>query len=487
MKSKLSVLLTLLLGLNVFLFAQKNKPKTGREIKFTITHAVDSVVYLASHYKDKIIVMDSARVVTPGVFIFSAADTLKDGLYMLVSQAHKPYVSFIIDRNQHFSIKGDTSGTLSKIEIQNSPENLRLLEFSKKSSEANTTLKAYREKYAEFEKAERKDSMEFYKEKSKNLTETMNRYVDGIIENEGHTLFGKMQRAYKEIDIPQNTENAEDDNSFIIYYYRTHFWDNIDLKEDRLIYTPVLYPKLTDYFDRVLQYADADTITHYINLLLNKVDPNSELFRYFLDYLTYHYETSKILGHDAVFVNIAKTYQLQGKCTWLDSVIVEKYANKIRKMEPTLIGEKAPLLLMPDTAMSPHIKDWHSNYDFERDFEIMWFFDPDCGTCKKETKKLIELYNERAKGLGINVYAVCIDNDIDRWKRYIIEHKFPFLCVGGNTANIDFKEVYNIIGTPAMFILDKNRKIILNKRVDIEQIPEFLEQHRRIEEAKKKN
>jgi len=66
------------------------------------------------------------------------------------------------------------------------------------------------------------------------------------------------------------------------------------------------------------------------------------------------------------------------------------------------------------------------------------------------------------------------------------EKKYPWINVGGNSANIDYIEVYNIIGNPTMYIIDNsNKEIILNRRIEMNAIPTFLEQYEKIKESKK--
>jgi hypothetical protein len=42
------------------------------------------------------------------------------------------------------------------------------------------------------------------------------------------------------------------------------------------------------------------------------------------------------------------------------------------------------------------------------------------------------------------------------------------------------------MGNPAMFIMNKDHVIILNKRIEMSSIPQFLEEYERIEELKRK-
>ena len=111
--------------------------------------------------------------------------------------------------------------------------------------------------------------------------------------------------------------------------------------------------------------------------------------------------------------------------------------------------------------------------------------------CKKESKNLRAVYDS-LQAIGkrnFDVYAIANDADIDRWKKYVKENNYPWLQVGGNKGNLDYLEYFNIyeMGNPAMFIMDnKDHRIILNKRIEMSNIPQFLEEYEKIEEYKRK-
>ena len=77
------------------------------------------------------------------------------------------------------------------------------------------------------------------------------------------------------------------------------------------------------------------------------------------------------------------------------------------------------------------------------------------------------------------MYAVANDADIDRWKKYVKENNYPWINVGGNKGNVDYLELFNIYetGNPAMFIINEKHEIILNRRIEMNTVPEFLRQY----------
>ena len=75
------------------------------------------------------------------------------------------------------------------------------------------------------------------------------------------------------------------------------------------------------------------------------------------------------------------------------------------------------------------------------------------------------------------VYAIGYESDVDKWVKYVREHEFHFVNVGGPNVNIDYQEAYNVHGAPTMIILNEKRDIIMNKVLPVKQILPFLDNY----------
>ncbi|MBO7268794.1 MAG: redoxin domain-containing protein, partial [Bacteroidales bacterium] len=88
------------------------------------------------------------------------------------------------------------------------------------------------------------------------------------------------------------------------------------------------------------------------------------------------------------------------------------------------------------------------------------------------------------EGGPLSVYAVYADSKEDRWKKYIEENLFiynPFM----NWVNVydpelesNFQMLYNVIKTPQMFLLDREKKIV-GRGLDVKALKELLEERNR--------
>ena len=456
----------------------------GHELIFNIKDSKDTLVYLVIHYNDKLILKDSVKPSKKCKFVFKGPDRYDDGLYSLVSMDKKLYLNFILDHNQHFEYSLDTTMNVDHVTVKNSPENAEMLRFQKKTAQASKDANEWSQKIKDFEAAGNADSASYYKEKLTNINNEMTDFINDLINRNPGFLFSKMQKSYKEVDIPEyKTEDGEPDYMKQAAYYRLHYWDNVDLADHRFIYIPSFDPKMKDYFLKLLYHQETDTINKYIDLFLKKTERDTFMYHYCTDWLSYQFETSKVIGHDAVFYHIAKTNQLAGKCYWLDEDVLDLYQKRTKRLEPTLIGKVAPELIIPDTTMTEDMTQWRSSYKMEKPYTILWFYDPNCPECKKESKKLREVYDS-LQAIGkrnFDVYAIANTPDIDRWKKYVKENNYPWLNVGGNKGNLDYLEYFNIMSNPTMFIMEnRNHKIILNQRIEMSSIPQFLEEYEKI-------
>ena len=159
-------------------------------------------------------------------------------------------------------------------------------------------------------------------------------------------------------------------------------------------------------------------------------------------WLTLTYESSKIMGMDAVFVHMVEKYYVTNQAYWVDSAQLAKITERAYILNPILIGKKAPPITMIDSTGKTI-----SLYDVKAKYTIAIFWDVDCGHCKKEIPKLQELYTNKLKGKGIEVYA--------------------------------------IYSTPFIYLLDEN-KIIRAKHIDVDQLGDLIDILEKEKEREKK-
>ncbi|MCL2167993.1 MAG: DUF5106 domain-containing protein [Lentimicrobiaceae bacterium] len=470
------------------LSAQKSKPKEpNHKLVFNIKDCKDDQMLLAIHFRDKLMLKDSAKNNGKCTFIFERDEKYDEGLYSLVSDKKVRIMDFMMDGTQNFTYNIDTTGNVNNYSVSGSPENEEMLRFQQKTVESQKLMREWGDKRKSFDEEEKKDSAEYYLELMKNKHEEMEKFISDLIEKNPTHLFSKFQKSFREIEIPDPPvfDDGSIDSLFQTIYYRTHYWDNFDLSDRRYLFLPSYEPKLNTYFKKILWYHDSDTINKYMDMMLEKTYSDSLMYRFLLEYLTVEFDNSKIIGHDAVLVHLTKNNQLAGKCPWIDEDYFKKIKMRIEDLEPMLIGTKSVELILPDTAQDDK-KGWYSSYNMPKKYRILWFYDHTCSHCQKESKELKAVYDslENIGKLNFDVYAVNRTDDIEKWKKYIRDGGYTWLNLGGAKGNVDWKEVYHITTNPQFYIINQDKIIILNKDIPKDMIPQFLEEYEKKEAEK---
>jgi len=255
-------------------------------------------------------------------------------------------------------------------------------------------------------------------------------------------------------------------------YYHDHFFDNVSISDADLLRTPIYQQKLMEYLDQVI-IQEPDSVIKEVDFLLESAGVNPEIYRYMLVTLSNKYETSSIMGHDKVFVHIVENYYLTGTADWVSEDLLAKLEERTASIKPNFIGNPAPPLVLNDTLYSRV-----SLYDdVDANYTVLYFYDPDCGHCKKKTPELYEAYS-KLRNQGVEVLAINITNNTDRWKEYIRENDFDWINLADSFNQTNFRFYYDVRTTPTLYILDESKRIIA-KKIDASQVEDFINNQER--------
>ncbi len=433
----------------------------GYKIDITVNNFAGARVTLANYFGEKPYKADSATVEN-GHFVFEGEEALPQGMYLVVLPPKSTYFEIIVGEDQHFSLQTDTLNFVSNMKVEGSEENevfykdlVYLADQRAKVNEIQEELKTVE-----------KDS-DRYKElvESRNQvnTEVMT-YREELMNSKPDHLYPKMLRTMKEPTVPPAPDGA--DSLYAFHYYRAHFFDNVDLNDQRLLRTPILHQKIDTYIER-LTYKHPDSINKSIDYIIGQTQ-DTLIFRYLVQTFLNKYAASKIMGMDAVYVHMVEHYYMKGLAYWSDQENLEKMTERALSISPTLIGRKAPGFSMQD--MNGKMVSLH---DIKAKYTILYFWDYDCGHCKKVTPQLAEAYKKYIDK-DVQLVTVSINGAIDIWKEKVAEYGIKGIPLADPYRKSGFDAKYDIRSTPRLFLLDED-KIIKAKHITVEQMEELLD------------
>ena len=459
------VALLAFLMLSLVTSAQTGGYKIGIEIK----GIPDTTAYLAFYMGDKIYIQDTARV-NDGVMTFEhKTDTLKGGMYIIAGQKSNKYLEFLVNENTHFSLRTSIDDLSGEMKAKNSRENKLFYTYIDFLNKQQKIMAPIRTMLGNPDIAE--DSLAWAREQSALATKKVEQYRDELIaENQG-TFFATFIKSTIAPDIPElpTLPDGSPDSSKLWYLYKSSFWDNYDLTDEKLLRTPEFSRKVDSYFDDVV-FQHPDSLAQDIDELIEKSKPAIDTYKYLIWYLTLKYERSQIMGFDAVFVHMAKTYYESGIDTWTNATVVQNIIDRANTLEPLLLGKTAPPLILLDT--SGVLRSLH---DVKARYTIVFFWDTDCGHCKKEVPVLKEFYKNYKEIYDLEIYGVCCDTSFTTMKKYMLEKQLDWINVNGYySASGDFHDTYDIYSTPVMYLLNEEKEIIA-KRLLTKELQMFIE------------
>lgn len=494
----------------ILLFSSSIKAQKGYDITIKMKGCNDTMVYLVKYIFDQQYITDTCKKIKDGLIRFKGNDPLDKGIYTLVSQGKSVYFDFFINDSFKFNIITDKSDIISNLKCTGSKDNEQFFSYLKFISDKNKQFGTLRDQTKGLNAA---DSAAFMTRNLNRLNEEVKTFDQNFMtRSKGTYVYDVMNlKTEKEAkDLPK-AKNNRPDSIYAYYYYKSHFFDGIDFKDERIIRTPFFDDRVVRYFDQVI-LQHPDTIIQEIDKLLAKCPENELIYNLLIGHFTYKYEQSKIMGFDKIFVHLADKFIISGRAEKVYSdETVAKIKERVDVLRNLLLDSKVPDLYAIDTtyggvvrkmgfdtaSSSKSITDlYYKNidkisplyktlYGIKAKYTVLVFWAADCGHCQTEVPKLHEELNAIKSKIDFKVLAVQTKDELYKdWKKFIIEKKLKdFIHVFDPIHINNLKEKFDIYSTPVIYILDAEKRIKA-KRLGAEQVPQMLQTLEQIEAAK---
>jgi thiol-disulfide isomerase/thioredoxin len=427
-------------------------------------------LFLGYHFGNQQYLKDTAVIDAKGQFVFAGEKALPGGMYLVIMPPKNDYFEILVNEGeQHFTLSTRIDDLAGAMRVQGAPDNQLLYEYLQFLNQRRPIADSLRKAM------ERLPEGTAQRGQLQSRLDALNKEVEShrrqLVERHPKTLTAAIIRASTPIELPEFEGLGEEEKQIQRWLYSLeHCFDNIDLGDPRMLRTPFLFERI-DYFVNKLHIQHPDTLSKAIDVVLEKVAPAPETFRYYLIHFINEAAKSKIVGMDAVYVHLAEKYYTTGRADWTDPEQLEKIVDNARRLKPLLIGKIAP-----DFTAQRRDGSSISLHNVPADYTILYFWRYDCGVCKSSTPHLKEFY-QQFKDKGVEIFAVCSKRDADEIKgcwEYIDENGIGnFIHVVDPGYRSYFPVLYDLQSTPQIYVLDRDKKII-SKRLGAEQLLEVM-------------
>jgi len=495
----------------------------GYHIKINFKNCKDSTVYLARYFFDQLPVIDSCKHIKNGKIEFKGDKPLERGVYFLANQARNSfYFQFIVNDLQTFNISLDGSDIVQTLKCTDEKLNEQFFSYVNYMTLKNREVS----KILEQTKGKSKtDSIKFVTEKQKLMNEEIIKYdEDYMLRNKGNFVADLMnlknEKYPKELPL---AKNGRPDSTYNYYYYKNHFFDGVDFKDNRILYTPFFAEKIKKYFEQVI-IQHPDSVIKELDKILKQCIPGTTLYNTLIGHFTYKYETNKAMSFDMygncntfekVFVHLASNYIVGGQTNgYYSDETVQKIKERINILKNLLPGAKVADFVAIDTTDGKKVLTmgfdtaktsagatflYNKNYnqlqpmfkhlyDVKAKYTLLVFWAADCGHCQTEIPKLNEELKELKGKVDFKVFAVQTKEELFvSWKKFVLEKNLnDFINVFDPIHLNNLKETFDITGTPVIYLLDSEKRI-KGKKIASDQAVSIIKKLEEIDNNLKKN
>jgi thioredoxin-related protein len=208
----------------------------------------------------------------------------------------------------------------------------------------------------------------------------------------------------------------------------------------------------------VIQYADLATSQKSLLATLQKADTNERMYRYFIETFDFFLNDPLSSMREEQWIEPVWKQMLKSRwCTTADSAKVVFFLKMAAKNRVgttatdldyiTIEGQKGKLS------------------EIEADLLLVYFYIPGCEQCIR-TREWIEedtAYQEIHKAGVLKVLAFYPEKDMSKFLTY--RNSVPLSWINSRDpdgqSQLEEQEKYQMRGAPTMYLLDKNKKIIL--------------------------
>ena len=494
-----SSLILILISLSFNAYSQK--------MKFKVEGVKDTTVFLAKYWGKRLFYEDTA-VIKNGIVEFTAKPELKPGMLALIFPGQK-YFEFIYNKEE-VSLETKSPDFVTTMVVKKSAENKLFFPYIQFLASQRARATKIQEELKKLDK-----TSEEYKTKSTELegiSKEVLAYQNKLVSENSNTFTGKMVKMSLDVvlpEAPKNDKGVITDSNYVFRYFKAHFWDNTDMKYEGLVNTSIFENKLDQYLGKTMILQDPDTILAYALPLCNSLTRGSEMFKFCVDNITNNFGKSNVMGMDKVYLHMLKNYycsrDANGKSPafWMKEDQLTKACEDLDIKIRLVKGEVPPNISLLDSTETK----WQNFYSLKSEYTILYFWDADCGHCKKTTPKLQELYAKKLKARNVEVFAVAkaTGDDFEKWKKFIKDQGLTFINVAmtkklfeavsedagpivrsgvTDLNSLNYHKTYDIFATPRIFLLDKNKKIIA-KQLTISQLEDLLDHLQKAADSEK--
>lgn len=223
-------------------------------------------------------------------------------------------------------------------------------------------------------------------------------------------------------------------------YVATHYWDNFNFADTSLISRADITEQAFADFVNILPHLSVPLLEKGVTAMMNKAAADSAMYAHFAELSEkYLYDPNSPMRNEDIYIAVLRNIVANTK---LDDIHKVRPRYQLELALKNRVGNKAL-----DFAYTTEKGGKAKLYTTQGDPLLLFFFRPDCPTCKDIKEYVI------SRGIDKQVKILYVNPDTD--------------------THLD--TLYDLRASPTLYLLDKDKTVIL-KDAPIEKIEQYLTQ-----------
>ena len=268
-------------------------------------------------------------------------------------------------------------------------------------------------------------------------------------------------------EIPQELTTPSQRAEFIVL----HFWDNFDFRDTAFLTKDNLMERnFVDFID-LLSLVQDETREKSIQSLLKKSEEERSLFALLLKLSErYLYEATSPLCDDEKFIPFLQYAIRSSLLDDTEKIRPDYLLNLLLKNRTGMVANNFTCTLMNGETGNLHA--------IPSDYVLLYFNDPECEDCKMLIKQLIAspIVNQCIQSGKLKIVTVYVNDDLEAWKKHAPDIPNTWIYTYDAEQKINMEELYNIKRFPTLYLLDKDKKVLL-KDTSFENLENYFNEH----------
>jgi peroxiredoxin len=401
-------------------------------------------LYSLSGEKQKLI--DSVSSNSNGTFHFKLNQS-HSGFYRLAFDDKS--VDFIYD-NEEVELTTDANNIYDSLKFIKSESNTIYYDFVKLNKDYKTRTELLQLVLANYPQSD-----DYYQTTKEKLIQVQEEYLYFVNVTSQSIPNSYVARYVRSAQLP--VVEAEISFKEQLLNLKTHSLDKVNFSDDGLIYSDAFTNKTIEYLTYYrnpqlpLELLEKE-FKAAVDTILNKAKVNEIVYTHITEYLL---DGFKKFGFDNVINYIVENYVIKDDLC-IDQKLTSALDRRIQQSKKFRVGSTVPNIVLPDSSGSEIELNKIQTSQILIIFYASW-----CPHCQTLLPQIYNLYKNQ-KEKKVEVFAISIDTTRTDWLNFIRNNNLNWLNVSDlNGWDGESTSEYYLYATPTMFLINKEKKILL--------------------------